>query len=142
MKGFRRRTPGCCITEIRFPVWDNERVGAGFHEVSARRSDFALVSAAAQVALDRSGRCVACALGIGGATAVPQRLDAAAGALVGSMLADAEIGAAVRPAVAAIEIMSGPHASDDYRRRAAATLGARALAEARDNALAGAGRRQ
>jgi hypothetical protein len=30
--------------------------------------------------------------------------------------------------------MTGPHASDDYRRRAAATLGARALGEARDNA--------
>src|SRR5205823_1144469 len=47
-------TPGCCLTEVRFPVWEEKRVGVGFHEVSARRSDFALASAAAQVALDRS----------------------------------------------------------------------------------------
>ena len=53
------------------------RVGVGFQEISARRSDFALASAAAQVALDESGRCTACALGIGGAAATPCRLDAA-----------------------------------------------------------------
>ena len=43
------------------------RIGTGFHEVSARRSDFALVAAAAQVALDADGRCTALAVGIGGA---------------------------------------------------------------------------
>jgi CO/xanthine dehydrogenase FAD-binding subunit len=127
-------TPGCCITEIRFPVWKEERIGVGFEEVSARRSDFALASAAAQVALDGAGRCIACAIGIGGATAVPQRLDAVADALAGTMMTEAEIGAAVRAAVDRIEIMSSPHASDGYRRRGAAVLGARALAQARDQA--------
>lgn len=135
-------TAGACMTEIRFPAWQTGRIGVGFQEVSARRSDFALVSAAAQVALDESGRCTACALGIGGATAVPQRLDAFSAALSGSRLSDAEIGDAARAAAASLEIMSSPHASDDYRRRAAATLGARALAQARDAARAGAGRRQ
>lgn len=129
-------TPGCCITEIRFPLWDNGRVGVGFQEISARRSDFALVSAAAQITLDEAGCCVACALGIGGATAVPRRLDAVSATLVGSRLSDADIGEAVRAAVATIEIMSSPHASDGYRRRAAATLGIRALVQARDHALA------
>ncbi len=128
-------TQGSCLVEIHFPVWSGGRVGVGFQEISARRSDFALVSAAAQVALDEAGRCVACALGIGGATAVPQRLDAVAGALVGSLLPDAEIHDAVRSAVATIEIMSSPHASDGYRRRAAAVLGIRALVLARDQAL-------
>jgi CO/xanthine dehydrogenase FAD-binding subunit len=129
-------TSGSCLTEIRIPVWKEERVGVGFQEVSARRSDFALASAAAQVALDRSGRCVACAFGVGGATAVPRRLDVVADALVGSLLSDAEIDEAVRAAVATIEIMASPHASDDYRRRAATTLGIRALMQARDHALA------
>jgi CO/xanthine dehydrogenase FAD-binding subunit len=129
-------TPGCCITEIHFPVWKAERVGVGFQEISARRSDFALASAAAQVALDRSGRCVACAFGIGGATAVPRRLDKVADALVGSLLSDADTDEAVRAAVATMEIMASPHASDDYRRRAAAALGIRALMQARDHALA------
>jgi CO/xanthine dehydrogenase FAD-binding subunit len=128
-------TPGCCVTLIMFPVWEETRIGVGFEEISARKSDFALASAAAQVALDGTGRCVACALGIGGATAVPQRLEAAAVALTGSMLTDAEIGEAVRAAVDRIEIMSSPHASDGYRRRAAATLCIRALTQARDRAL-------
>jgi CO/xanthine dehydrogenase FAD-binding subunit len=126
--------PGCLVTEIRFPVWPAARIGVGFHEVSARRGDFALVAAAAQVTLD-AGRCAACALGIGGASATPQRLDAAAQALIGSTLSDAEIRNAVRAAVDGIEIMSSPHASDPYRRRAAATLGIRALTDARDRAL-------
>ena len=128
-------TPGACITEIRFPVWEESRIGVGFQEISARRSDFALVSAAAQVALDGAGQCIACAFGIGGASAIPQRIDVAASALVGSRLSAAEIGTAARAAADSIEIMSSPHASDDYRRRAAATLGARALAQARDHAL-------
>ncbi len=101
-------TPGCCLTEVHFPVWQGQRVGVGFQEISARRSDFALAAAAAQVALDGDGRCVACALGVGGATAVPQRLDGAAEALVGSRLSDDAIGEAVRAAVETIAIMSSP----------------------------------
>ena len=125
-------TQGDCIAAIHFPVWHEGRVGVGFQEVSARRGDFALASAAAQVALDPAGRCTACALGIGGAAATPIRLDAAGDTLTGSRLSDREIAEAVRAAVASIEIMSSPHASNDYRRRAAATLGARALMQARD----------
>jgi CO/xanthine dehydrogenase FAD-binding subunit len=128
-------TQGSCLAEIHFPVWTGGRVGVGFQEISARRSDFALVSAAAQVALDEAGNCVTCALGIGGATAVPQRLDAVSAALTGSRLSDADVHEAVRAAVTTIEIMSSPHASDGYRRRAAAVLGMRALVLARDQAL-------
>jgi CO/xanthine dehydrogenase FAD-binding subunit len=124
-------TSGSLVTAIRFPVWEGGRIGVGFREVSARRGDFALVAAAAQVALDDVGCCTACALGIGGATATPQRLDAA---LIGTMMRDADIRDAVRPAVDEIEIMSSPHASDAYRRRAAMALGIRALTDARDRA--------
>jgi CO/xanthine dehydrogenase FAD-binding subunit len=128
-------TQGACIVEIHFPVWQVDRIGVGFHEVSARRGDFALVSAAAQVALDDTGRCTACAFGIGGACATPRRVDAVADALIGSQLSDAAIEKATRAAADSIEIMSSAHASDGYRRRAAARLGARALAQARDAAL-------
>ena len=126
---------GCCIVEIRFPVWQRGRIGVGFQEVSARRSDFALVSAAAQLALDEAGRCTDCAFAIGGAPAVPRRSDAVRAALLGSTLSDADIADAARAAADEIEIMSSPHASDAYRRRAAAALGARALAQARDAAM-------
>ena len=56
----------------------SERIGVGFHEVSARQSDFAFVAAAAQIALDDDGRCRRLAAGIGAATPVPMRLDARA----------------------------------------------------------------
>jgi len=132
-------TQGFCVTEVHFPVWPAGRIGVGFQEVSARRSDFALVSAAAQIALDQAGRCTACAFGIGGASAVPRRIDSVARALIGSRLSDAEIAAAARAAADEIEIMTSPHASDGYRRRAAARLGARALVEARERATCGSG---
>ncbi len=54
-----------CLTAVRFPVWPERRVGVGFHEVNARKSDFAFASAAAQIALDDSGVCRRLALGIG-----------------------------------------------------------------------------
>ncbi len=49
---------GQCVSAIRFPVWPHRRIGVGFFEISARRSDFAFVAAAAQVALDDEGSCV------------------------------------------------------------------------------------
>src|SRR5437868_6637655 len=60
-----------CLVEARFPVWSESRTGVGFHEVNARASDFAFVSAAAQIALDPDGRCLRAAIGVGGATAAP-----------------------------------------------------------------------
>ena len=73
-----------CLTAVRFPVWRDARIGVGFHEVSARRSDFALAAAAAQVALDENGICRRLALGVGAVTGRPLRLDAAGRALEGT----------------------------------------------------------
>ena len=66
---------GECVRAVRFPVWPHRRVGTGFFEISARRSDFAFVAAAAQVALDEEGRCLDIALGLGGVADRPMRLD-------------------------------------------------------------------
>ena len=65
---------GACLTGVRFPVWGG-KVGAGFHEVNARRSDFAFAAAAAQVELDEDGICKRIAIGIGAVTDSPLRLD-------------------------------------------------------------------
>ena len=129
---------GACITEIRFPVWQDGRIGVGFQEVSARRSDFALRRGR------RAGRA-GCSRPLHRVRARHRRRDGRAAAarrrcaarLIGSRLSDAEIREAAR-AAAAVDWRScpSPHASDDYRRRAAAVLGARALAHARDDALA------
>ena len=119
-----------CLTAVRFPVWHEARVGVGFHEVNARRSDFAFASAAAQVALDGNAVCRRVALGIGGITPCPLRLDAVADALIGTRAEEAITRDAVRAALADIELLSDLHASADYRRRAAASLAVRAVTDA------------
>jgi CO/xanthine dehydrogenase FAD-binding subunit len=116
---------GALLTAIRFPVWPQQRVGTGFHEVNARHSDFAFVCAAAQVAVDAAGRCTACAVGIGGLGEFPVRLDHAAEALIGSDLGEAAIAAAVDAAMADLDIWGDLHASVDYRRRTGGVLARR-----------------
>jgi CO/xanthine dehydrogenase FAD-binding subunit len=126
--------PAGLLIAARFPVWPEPRIGVGFHEVNARASDFAFVSAAAQVALDAQGRCTRAAIGIGAATAVPLRLDAVAHGLEGKPFDEAAVREAVRAALADAEPMADLHASADYRRRVAVTLAVRAIADAYQNA--------
>jgi len=128
---------GAVLTCVRLPVWTEGRIGTAFHEVAARRSDFALVAAAAQVALDADGRCTAIALGIGGACATPVRLDAVADALAGSRLEEGAVRAAVEAATAGLETVRDQHASAAYRKRVAAALARRVILDARDEAAAG-----
>ncbi|HWP26999.1 MAG TPA: FAD binding domain-containing protein [Xanthobacteraceae bacterium] len=124
-----------CLVAVRFPVWKEHRLGVGFEEVNARRSDFAFASAAAQIAFDDDGVCKSLAIGIGAAAAVPLRLNAVAEALVGQRIDDRNVRAAVEEAAAGIEPMSDLHASADYRRRAAAALAVRAILSANHTAL-------
>lgn len=125
---------GECVRAIRFPVWPHRRIGVGFLEISARRSDFAFVAAAAQVALDDEGRCLDVALGVGGVADRPLRLDVSS--LAGTALDAATVAEAVNAASCGIEAMSDLHASSAYRRRVASVLCIRALEQARDNAAA------
>ncbi len=130
------------VTEVRFPAWPGSapagsRIGAGFHEISARSSDFAFVAAAAQVTLDVDGRCTALAVGIGGAGDTPVRLEAMSDALVGTRLEDAEVRTAAAAACADLDTLDDLHASAVYRKRVAATLARRAILDARDEAAGG-----
>jgi carbon-monoxide dehydrogenase medium subunit len=102
--------------------------------VNARASDFAFVSAAAQVELGDDGKAKRIAIGIGAITDIPIRLDAAEEALTGTTLESAAVTDAVRAALADIETLADLHASADYRRRVAASLAARAVAEAKAHA--------
>ena len=127
---------GALLTGVRFPVWSG-KVGVGFHEVNARRSDFAFASAAAQVELDDAGKAKRIAIGIGAVTDVPMRLEAAEQQLTGSALDEKAVRAAVTAALADIEALEDLHASAAYRRRAAASLAVRAIADAQANAQGG-----
>ena len=124
---------GALLTGVRFPVWSG-KVGVGFHEVNARRSDFAFASAAAQVEVGDDGTCKRIAVGIGAVTDVPVRLDSAEQRLAGGALDEKAVRAAVTEALADIEALEDLHASAAYRRRAAASLAVRAIADAKANA--------
>jgi carbon-monoxide dehydrogenase medium subunit len=125
---------GACLTGVRFPVWKGEKIGIGFHEVNARRSDFAFVSAAAQVEMGADGKCKRIAIGVGAATDYPIRLESAEKQLTGTALDPKAVDAAVRGALADIEPLSDLHASAEYRRRAAVSLAKRAVADALNHA--------
>ena len=125
---------GECVSAIRFPVWPHQRIGVGFFEISARRSDFAFVAAAAQVALDDGGRCLEVALGVGGVGDRPLRLDVSS--LVGTELDATSLAAAVNAAAGELDATSDLHASAAYRRRVASALCIRALEQARVDASA------
>lgn len=123
-----------CLTEIRLPIWPNERVGVGFHEVANRRSDYAIVSAAAQLAINEDGTCAACAVGLGGVVDAPINLSAAFEPLSGTRPDKAAITDLARQAVADLRAMSDPGASASYRKRAAVKL----LSDAIGDAISGA----
>jgi CO/xanthine dehydrogenase FAD-binding subunit len=120
---------GACLIGVRFPVWQ-EKIGVGFHEVNARRSDFAFVSAAAQIELDAAGKCRRIAIGVGAAADCPMRLDRAEQQLTGTALDAKVVAAMVHEALADFEPLSDLHASAEYRRRAAVALAKRAVADA------------
>jgi CO/xanthine dehydrogenase FAD-binding subunit len=125
---------GDCVRAIRFPVWPHNRIGVGFFEISARRSDFAFVAAAAQVALDDENRAIEVALGIGGVGDRPLRLEVSS--LKGTKLDEASVSDAVRAASLELKPTDDLHASAAYRRRVAVTLGIRVIEQARADAAA------
>src|SRR5215216_5315747 len=87
------------LSSVLFLNWDG-RIGCGFHEVNARRSDFAFAAAAAQVALDDDGVCRHLAVGVGAVADRPLRLAHAEQALTGTRLEPPSVRAAVDDALA------------------------------------------
>jgi CO/xanthine dehydrogenase FAD-binding subunit len=120
--------PGDCLTAVRFPVWSEQRVGSAFHEVSARKADFAFVATAAQVALDEDGICRKIALGVGGLGDRPVSLDVSSA--IGAKLDTALIDGLVREACRDLETYGDLHASAEYRSRVAVALSSRAVHDA------------
>jgi carbon-monoxide dehydrogenase medium subunit len=117
--------PDELLVALRFPVWPG-RVGTAFTEFARRHGDFAVVSVAAQVALDVRGAVARASVTLGGVAMAPVRVAAAEAALAGREATDAAIGAAA-DACAGIEANNDIHAPSWYRQRLARTLAGRAL---------------
>lgn len=121
---------GACLTAVRFSVWRSGKIGTGFHEVNARRSDFAFVSAAVQLSLGVDNTCRRMAIGIGALGDLPIRLTKAEQQLTGTRLDKKAVETSLRAALAKVDALSDLHASAEYRRRVAVKLAARAIADA------------
>lgn len=126
--------PDQILTGIRLPVWPGPRVGAAFVETASREGDFAIVAAAAQLALGPDGAVERAAVGVGGVAPAPVRLRAAEAALVGGPADRGRIAAALADLDAFIAPETDVHATGDYRARVARRLVARALAGAAERA--------
>jgi carbon-monoxide dehydrogenase medium subunit len=127
--------PDEVLAQVRVPA-AGIGVGDAFAEVSRRHGDFALVGAGARVRVGDDGRVTTARLVFIGvdSTAVLD-VDTPA-ALVGTMPTVEDLAEIARIAAARLEPHDDLHASGAYRRRVAATLGARVLAEALDRAAA------
>ena len=80
--------PGECLEEVVWQVWHERRTGSAFTEIANRHGDFAMVSAAAQIALDDDGRCLRAVFGLGGVGQTPLAFPKIAAQLVGTRLED------------------------------------------------------
>jgi CO/xanthine dehydrogenase FAD-binding subunit len=126
--------PDECLEEIQWPVWQEPRTGSDFTELSIRHGDFAIVAAAAQIALDAEGRCARAALGLGGVGLTPLAFPALTGRLVGTKPGAQDFDALAREAAAQCDPGADLHASAAYRRHVAQVLAARALRAAHQRA--------
>jgi carbon-monoxide dehydrogenase medium subunit len=124
--------PDELVTAVRFPVWG---AGSGFavEEMARRHGDFAIVGALAAVQV-QDGRLSKLAIGLTGMGSVPERAEAVERTLTGAAITNLDLTELGVQAVADLEPPGDVHGSATYRTRVGATLVARALTHAIEEA--------
>ncbi len=124
--------PTACLFEICFAKPSSAHVGTGFHEIAARRSDYALAAAAAHIEADDTGAVQDLRLAIGGVSDFPQRLPLDIHIDVSGDMTDTDtrLTTAIDAALDSVDFVEDMHASASYRRRVAAELARRAIDDA------------
>jgi carbon-monoxide dehydrogenase medium subunit len=120
--------PDELVTAVRLPSWPDGH-GYGFVEFARRHGDFAVISAAALLDRDGTGRIRRASITLGGVGAAPQRMRAVEQALTGQ-IASVELFRDTAALCRAIEPMEDVHAPAAYRRHLAVVLCRRALEQA------------
>lgn len=120
------------LVAVRFPVW---AAGSGFaiQEVGRRHGDFAIAGVVCAVQVQQ-GRIIRLALALIGMGSAPLRAAAAEKSLLGADVAHLDAAEAGALAVAELDPPADVHASSRYRVRVGATLVARALTAAVEEA--------
>ena len=122
------------LVEVRIPAIP-PRTGWGFHEVSRRHGDFAMVGAAALLTVDAAGYIQRARLTFNGAAPAPVRSAAAEAMLVGNK-PDVELfRRAGERGAEDLDPDTDIHATAEYRREVGAVLARRALVQAAARAV-------
>jgi aerobic carbon-monoxide dehydrogenase medium subunit len=116
------------LTAVRIPTWPPGH-GFAFVEFSRRHGDFAIVSAAALIEADPSGKIRRVSVTLGGMGQGPVRAREVEQALLGQAPSE-DVFRKACESCRAIEAMDDIHASAAYRQHLAAVLAPRALTKA------------
>jgi len=127
--------PGEILTEVRVPVL-GAREGTAYRKMYQPASGFAIVGAAARVAVSAKGKIQEAALGITGLAAKAYRASGVEKALRGAPANEKTVAAAVHGVAHGVEPLSDIHASAEYRREMAGVYARRALNLAIERAMA------
>ncbi|MBM3471021.1 MAG: xanthine dehydrogenase family protein subunit M [Armatimonadetes bacterium] len=127
--------PDEIMTEIAVPAAPPMR-GAAYLKMPNPASGFALAGVAAVIGLDQSGRCVHVRVGITGVASAAYRASGVEAALSWKEPNDEALERAAAAAADGVEANPDIHASAEYRIHLAGVLTRRALALARDRAMA------
>jgi carbon-monoxide dehydrogenase medium subunit len=114
------------VTRIDLPLWPAGH-GYGFIEFARRHGDFALVSVAALLDEDPSGKIRRASITVGGASATPLRMTEVEQALAGQTASDPLFREAAERC-RTIDAVGDVHATPAYRQHLAAVLTRRTLA--------------
>lgn len=120
--------PDELVVGVRYPTWPAGH-GAAFVEFSRRHGDFAIVSAAALIAVDNAGAITRVALALGGVGVAPLRMRAIENQLLGHAPGDAVLREAAQ-GCRDIDAMEDALVTGAYRRSLAVVMARRALAAA------------
>ena len=120
--------PDEILVGARFPSWGKGH-GHAFIEFARRHGDFAVVSAAALIEVDRTRKIQRASITIGGIGPAPVRVGEAERALAGQSVSP-ELFRAAAESCRKLEAVGDVHAPAAYRQQLAAALSRRALEQA------------
>jgi len=116
------------LTAVSFPCWP-ARHGYAFVEFARRHGDFAIVSAAALIEEDASGKVTRASVTLGGMGPAPVRAREVERALIGEKIEEKRL-IEICETLRALEAVDDIHAPASYRQQLATVLPRRALLKA------------
>ncbi|MEE2061495.1 FAD binding domain-containing protein [Rhodococcus artemisiae] len=122
------------LTKVTFPIREG-RSGFSIAEFSRRKGDFAMAGACVAVKVDNDLRVESCSIGLFGLGSMPIRATSAERSLVGCSIDELQVRDVAHAAVSGLEsVPADLHGSAAYRVRVGATMVARALKSALEEA--------